>query len=158
MTRDTTIYTIAMDFDGTIVEHRYPKIGEEREGAIENLLKIQAEGHRLILWTVREGCLLEEAVEWCCERGIRFYAVNRNYPEETTDDRYFSRKLQADIFVDDRSLGGLPSWSAIYEMISTRTPLQPYRKAVALDPELQMQMQYYQPGKKRSLWQWLIGK
>ena len=67
---------IAVDFDGTIVEHRYPAIGRERPFAIETLKKLAKEGHRLILWTVREGRLLEEAVQFCRERGLEFYAVN----------------------------------------------------------------------------------
>lgn len=61
--------TIAVDFDGTIVEHRYPKIGEEIPFATETLKILAKERHRLILWTVREGDLLEEAIEWCRQRG-----------------------------------------------------------------------------------------
>ena len=55
---------IAVDFDGTIVEHRYPKIGREKPFAIETLKKLRKDGHQLILWTVREGRLLDEAVEF----------------------------------------------------------------------------------------------
>ena len=55
---------IAVDFDGTIVEHRYPHIGEEIPFAIDTLKLLQQEKHRLKLWSVREGTLLEEAVEW----------------------------------------------------------------------------------------------
>lgn len=73
---------IAVDFDGTIVEHRYPRIGEEIPFAIDTLKLLQQEKHRLILWSVREGTLLEEAVEWCKARGLEFYAVNKDYPEE----------------------------------------------------------------------------
>lgn len=76
---------IAVDFDGTIVEHRYPEIGRELPFAIETLKTLQREGHRLILWSVREGRLLDEAVEFCKARGLEFYAVNRNYPEERQD-------------------------------------------------------------------------
>lgn len=60
--------TIAVDFDGTIVEHRYPKIGEEIPFATETLKILAQERHKLILWTVREGELLEEAIEWCRQR------------------------------------------------------------------------------------------
>ena len=67
--------TIAVDFDGTIVEHRYPKIGEEIPFATETLKMLAKERHKLILWTVREGELLEEAIEWCRQRGVYFYAV-----------------------------------------------------------------------------------
>lgn len=109
---------IAVDFDGTIVEHRYPAIGNEQPFAIETLKKLTEEGHRLILWTVREGRLLEEAVMFCRERGLEFYAVNRDYPEEEKNrNNHFSRKLKADLWIDDRNLGGLPDWGTIYEMI-----------------------------------------
>ena len=72
---------IAIDFDGTIVEHKYPKIGEEIPFAIDTLKELINDGHRLILWTVREGILLEDAVNWCRDRGIEFYAVNKDYPD-----------------------------------------------------------------------------
>ena len=109
---------IAVDFDGTIVEHRYPSIGKERPFAIETLQKLTEEGHRIILWTVREGKLLEEAVEFCRCRGLEFYAVNSEYPEEVKDGNVdYSRKLKADIWIDDRNLGGLPDWGTIYNMI-----------------------------------------
>lgn len=111
--------TIAVDFDGTIVTHRYPEIGEEIPFAIETLKMLIADHHRLILWTVREGELLNEAVNWCRERGLEFYAVNRDYPEETFENNeHFSRKIKADIFIDDCNLGGLPDWGTIYRMIS----------------------------------------
>lgn len=108
---------IAVDFDGTIVSHRYPDIGEEKPFAIETLKMLQQEQHRLILWTVREGDLLKDAVEWCRSRGLEFYAVNRDYPEEEPSHRGYSRKLKVDLFIDDRNLGGIPDWGDIYRMI-----------------------------------------
>ncbi|WP_300726651.1 BT0820 family HAD-type phosphatase [uncultured Bacteroides sp.] len=109
--------TIAVDFDGTIVEHKYPAIGKEIPFAIDTLKRLQQERHRLILWSVREGKLLEEAVEFCRERGLEFYAVNSNHPEEKGEHVHYSRKLKADVFIDDRNVGGLPDWGMIYEMI-----------------------------------------
>ena len=105
---------IAVDFDGTIVEHRYPDIGREKPFAIETLKKLANEQHRLILWTVRKGKLLQEAVDFCRTRGLDFYAVNRNFPEENEPEE---RKLRADLWIDDRNLGGLPDWGTIYRMI-----------------------------------------
>ena len=75
--------TIAVDFDGTIVEHRYPEIGKERPFAIATLKRLQKERHLLILWSVREGKRLQEAVDYCRERGLEFYAVNSNDPDST---------------------------------------------------------------------------
>ena len=114
--------TIAVDFDGTIVEHRYPEIGEERPFAIDTLKMLITDRHKLILWTVREGQLLDDAVNWCRERGVEFYAINRDYPEETFENNpHFSRKLNSiDYWIDDRNIGGLPDWGTIYRMISHR--------------------------------------
>lgn len=110
---------IAVDFDGTIVEHRYPEIGQELPFATETLKMLIKDHHRLILWTVREGKLLDDAINWCRERGVEFYAINRDYPEEKKENnQHFSRKLKADVWIDDRNLGGLPDWGTIYRMIS----------------------------------------
>ena len=112
---------IAVDFDGTIVEHKYPAIGKELPFAIETLKKLQSERHKLILWSVREGQLLDDAIAFCRDRGFEFYAVNRDYPEEEKgQNNHFSRKLKVDLFIDDRNLGGLPDWGMIYEMVSKR--------------------------------------
>ncbi len=110
--------TIAVDFDGTIVEHRYPEIGKEKAFAIETLKDLQADGHRLILWTSREGKLLEDAVTFCQERGLTFYAVNSQYPEKYMFKRNEGRKIVADLYIDDRNLGGLPDWGAVYEIVT----------------------------------------
>ncbi|MFI3293390.1 MAG: hypothetical protein SNG27_02430 [Rikenellaceae bacterium] len=116
---------IAVDFDGTIVEHRYPEIGKEIPFATETLKLLLQDRHRLILWTVREGDLLDQAIEWCRERGVEFYAINCDYPEESSVDGTFSRKLKADLFIDDRNLGGIPDWGTIYTMIKNRKHLDP---------------------------------
>ncbi len=110
--------TIAVDFDGTIVQDRYPEIGSEYPFAIQTLKMLLEEGHQLILWTVREGKTQEEAVEWCRQRGIEFYAVNKDFPEEDVEkNTSYSRKLKADVFIDDRNVGGIPDWGMIYQMI-----------------------------------------
>lgn len=117
--------TIAVDFDGTIVTHEYPKIGREIPFAIDTLKRIQNDFQAcLIMWTVREGVELQEAVDFCKERGLEFYAVNNNYPEEKITDKQ-PRKLKADLFIDDRNLGGLPDWGVIYQMIASGKYLQP---------------------------------
>ena len=111
------ILTIAIDFDGTIVENRYPKIGKPLLFAIETLTKLHEEGHQLILWTYRTGPELQEAVEFCNNKGIFFFAVNKSYPEEKYDNS-MSRKILADIFIDDRNFGGLMGWGEIYQSLS----------------------------------------
>lgn len=109
---------IAVDFDGTIVEHRYPEIGTEIPFATETLRMLIQDQHRLILWSVREGKLLQDAVDWCREHGVEFYAVNKDYPEEEKEkNNHFSRKLKVDMWIDDRNVGGLPEWGQIYRII-----------------------------------------
>lgn len=105
---------IAVDFDGTIVEHKYPAIGKEMLFAFATLKALQQKGHKLILWTIRAGDMLDEAVEFCKKNGVEFYSVNKNYPEEMIDERS-SRKLNADIFIDDRNLGGFVGWSEVWQ-------------------------------------------
>lgn len=111
--------TIAVDFDGTIVEHRYPEIGAEKPFAIQTLRQLQAEGNRLILFTSREGKLLEDAVAFCHARGLDFFAVNSNQPEKALFHRH-TVKVIADVYIDDRNLGGLPGWEEIYRMIGAQ--------------------------------------
>ena len=109
---------IAVDFDGTIVTDAYPQIGKEQPFAIDTLKMLIRDHHRLILWTVREGKYLDDAVNWCRERGVEFYAVKRDYPEEEMENNNnTSRKSTEDIWIDDRSVGGLPDWGTIYRMI-----------------------------------------
>lgn len=107
---------IAVDFDGTIVEHKYPEIGKIRPFAFETLKMLQDKGHQLILWTYRSGIYLTEAVDFCKTHGIEFYAVNNSYPEEVFDGSK-SRKIDCNLFIDDRNIGGLLSWGEIYHVI-----------------------------------------
>ena len=147
--------TIAVDFDGTIVEHKYPAIGEEIPFAVDTLKMLIRDRHKLILWSVREGHLLDEAVAWCKERGIEFYAVNKDYPEETTENnQHFSRKLKVDIFIDDRNLGGLPDWGTIYRMVSRRkTGNDIFEEDSALDFHSSYERHHNREKKKKKWWQ-----
>jgi hydroxymethylpyrimidine pyrophosphatase-like HAD family hydrolase len=109
---------IAVDFDGTIVEHQYPEIGKEMLFAFQTLRELEKKGALLILWTFRTGKELEEAVEFCKMNGVEFYAVNKNYPEEVFDEATVSRKINADIYIDDRNIGGFPGWSNIWQLLN----------------------------------------
>ena len=117
--------------------------------AIDTLKMLINDRHRLILWSVREGVLLEEAVEYCRKRGVEFYAVNKDYPEEKTTDRNFSRKLKVDMFIDDRNLGGIPDWGTIYRMIKEK---KSYADIVKEEMAEQSE-DYYKP---KSKW-WQLG-
>nr|WP_319401489.1 hydrolase [uncultured Carboxylicivirga sp.] len=114
---------IAVDFDGTIVEHKYPAIGKEKIFAFQTLKALQTQGHLLVLWTIRSGKLLDEAVEYCRKNGVEFYAVNRTYPEEVLDDS-MSRKVNADIFIDDRNVGGFLGWGEIWQQLNKNASQQ----------------------------------
>ena len=140
---------IACDFDGTIVTHEYPKIGKPIPFAIQTLKKLQEEDHhRVILWTVREGALLQEALDYCKSKGLEFYAVNSNFPEEV-HDREEPRKLSAiDVYIDDRNLGGLPDWGVIYNMIHSGHPHQPVPQGNTVDKRV----------RKKGLFARLFGK
>lgn len=107
---------VAVDFDGTIVENKFPSIGKPMLFAFETLKAMQQSGILLILWTVRKGKELDEAVEFCRSKGLEFYAINANYPEEEYDANV-SRKIEADIFIDDRNIGGFIGWSEVWQML-----------------------------------------
>lgn len=115
--KEVTIMKIAIDFDGTIVEHTYPSIGKEKLFAFDTLRELMKQNHQLILWTSRVGKELDEAIDFCRERGVEFYAVNKNYPEEVCDET-ISRKIVADVYIDDRNIGGLPGWGEIWQMLN----------------------------------------
>ncbi len=119
--------TIAVDFDGTIVENRFPEIGKPMLFAFESLKKLQDEGHRIILWTYRHNEKLDEAVSFCKNKGLEFYAINKSYPEEEYDDT-ISRKILADVFIDDRNLGGLKGWGEIYQILTNNKPGKNHQK------------------------------
>jgi hypothetical protein len=108
---------IAVDFDGTIVEHDYPLIGKEKLFAFLTLKELCRKGARLILWTFRTGKELDDAVEFCRKNGVEFYAVNKSYPEEVMNETV-SRKIDADIFIDDKNIGGFPGWSEVWQMLN----------------------------------------
>lgn len=117
---------IAVDFDGTIVEHKYPKIGKLRENAIEVLKKLQKEGHYIILWTCRTGKELDEAVSFLKENRFTPNKINNHsdrmielYPDSNP------RKVCADVYIDDRNFpicfarnDFLFNWKFIYRTIS----------------------------------------
>ena len=136
---------IAVDFDGTIVEHRYPEIGEELPFATYTLRKLIDDRHQLILWTVRRGELLEEAVQWCKDHGVEFYAINKSFPEEEIGEKGLYSKVNADLFIDDRNLGGLPNWPIMYKMINEN---KTWKDIYTLNAEEE------EPKRKKKGWFW----
>ena len=126
--------TIAVDFDGTIAEDKYPKIGSEIPFAIDTLKMLIEDRHKLILWSVREGELLD--------------AVNKDFPEEKEDpNRSYSRKIKADIFIDDRNVGGLPDWGVIYQIVKEN---RSYHSI--LRDRMRRSLEDHEPPKKKHWW------
>jgi hypothetical protein len=116
---------ICVDFDGTMVDHRYPEIGKNVPYAVEYLKGLIANGHSIILWTMRSGEELEQAADWMRDRGIVLYGVNENPTQHKWTQ---SPKAYGQLYIDDAACGcpliKLPGfarpcvdWSAISKMI-----------------------------------------
>lgn len=97
---------IAVDFDGTLCENKWPEIGKANTYLIDYLLSAKRHNNKLILWTCRSGERLDEAVAWCAERGLIFDAVNENLPEAIEKFGSDSRKVFADMYIDDKAILG----------------------------------------------------
>lgn len=94
--------TVCVDFDGTMVRHKYPAIGEEIPGAVDTIKKLMKDGNQIILWTMRSGAQLQEAVNWCHLKGIQLFNVNNN-PNQLVWTT--SPKCYAQLYIDDSALG-----------------------------------------------------
>ena len=121
------INVIAVDFDGTLCKNKYPKVGRLCSEGIEILKKFRKNGGEVILWTCRYGKALQDAIDACREAGLEFDAVNKNAPKHrmrwasVTGDTELSRKVYADIYIDDREahLCGEPvDWNKISDLLS----------------------------------------
>lgn len=109
---------IAVDFDGTLTTGKFPEIGGARPYAVEMMRRLKADGHYLILWTCRRGERLEEAINWLLAHGIPFDRVNAHQPESLARYGNDPRKVYAHCYIDDKQVGGLPPWPAIYDYIA----------------------------------------
>jgi hypothetical protein len=108
---------IAIDFDGTLHNGEWPSIGEPMPWATDTMRRLKEDGHYLIIWSCREGREQTAMVNWLLGHGIAFDRVNDNHPELVARYGGNSRKISADLYIDDRQLGGLPEWNEIYEQI-----------------------------------------
>lgn len=105
---------LAIDFDSTICENEFPNIGTPIPNAFPVLKKLQQLGHQLILWSCRSGKELNDAIEFCEEKGLQFDAINENVDNLNFET---SNKIYADIYIDDRGINGIPDWIDIYKII-----------------------------------------
>ncbi len=112
---------IAVDFDGTLHTGTWPEIGDVNMTVFNFCRNEQLNGARLILWTNRAGEQLEDAVAWCKERGLEFDAVNENLPELIELYGNDCRKINADIYIDDKAVNPMRR-----RQIAGLTSLNPY--------------------------------
>ncbi|MCQ2249468.1 MAG: hypothetical protein MJZ66_00015 [Bacteroidales bacterium] len=118
---------IAVDFDGTVVTDAYPEVGKPLPFALQTLKELSKE-HQIILWTCRVGHYLDDAVKLLEDGGVKLYAINKNFPDEETSGSHFMRKIDADMFIDDRNFGGFPGWSAIWKSLGGNAEPEPPKK------------------------------
>ena len=95
---------IAVDFDGTLCENAFPFIGEPCYEMIEWAKELRRNGHKVILWTCRDGMNLVYAIVWCAEHGLIFDAVNDNLESHKKQYKGNSRKILADLYIDDKAV------------------------------------------------------
>jgi hydroxymethylpyrimidine pyrophosphatase-like HAD family hydrolase len=108
---------IAIDFDGTIVEDKYPEIGDLKQGAKEYINKLKQDGFWVIIWTCRTGEKLIEAITFLANQGIMFDLVNRNLQSNIEKYGGDTRKIYADFYIDDKNLFHYDSWEQTYKHI-----------------------------------------
>lgn len=94
---------VAIDFDGTLVEDRFPDIGRPYENMFNLVKVLQDKGVKVVLWTSRDGERLEKAISFCNDKGIVFDAVNENIKEVQEMFHTDTRKIYADIYLDDKA-------------------------------------------------------
>ena len=99
----------AVDFDGYLCQNAWPEIGQPYTDTIEHFKSLRADGHKLILWTCREGQALHDAIEWCASHGLFFDAHNENLPELVEKFGNDCRKLGADYYCDDKNYWLMPN-------------------------------------------------
>lgn len=108
---------IAIDFDGTIVQNKFPAIGQLMHEAKEYMNRLAADGHYIIIWTCRSGDDIVKVVNFLLQEGIRFDRINENNPDNMAKYTNNSRKVYAHAYVDDRNVGGFLGWEMTYKLI-----------------------------------------
>lgn len=119
---------IAVDFDGTVVTDAYPEIGKPMPFALQTLKELSKK-HQIIMWTCRVGHYLTDAIKVLEDAGVKIYAVNSNFPDEEVGGSHFMRKIDADMFIDDRNFGGFPGWDEVWKQLGEgSTQQEPAKK------------------------------
>ena len=104
MSERTLPYIVAVDFDGTLCENAFPNIGAPKKDVIATIKEYHKLGWKIILWTCRNKEHLTKAVAWCKLHGLEFDAVNTNLPEVQEMFGGDTRKIFADVYIDDKNV------------------------------------------------------
>ena len=120
--RNYNIY--AVDFDGTLCENAWPDIGKPNHSLISTLKKAREKGDKVILWTCRTADRLDDAIVWCKEQGLEFDAVNENLPEIIGQFGTESRKVFADIYIDDKAINPDKTMNLMMQMMMHHRPFE----------------------------------
>lgn len=109
---------IAVDFDLTIVESNFPTIVGEIPGALHALRRLAEAGHYIIIWTCRYGDDAVDAVNWLLENNVEFHRFNAPNPENMKKfNNTSSRKVYADVYIDDKNIGGFIGWDKVIDIL-----------------------------------------
>ena len=111
---------IAVDFDGTLHAGRWPDIGCPAPYVKSVMRQLKDDGHYLIIWTCREGVQQTDMVNWLLEQDIPFDRVNAHNPDSIKLYGSNSRKVYAHMYIDDKQVGGLPTWPDIYSWVKEK--------------------------------------
>lgn len=109
--------TIAIDFDNTIAFSTFPQIECNHPFSAQIISEWRRRGHYIIIWTCRCGDYLTAAINYMVENGIEFDRINDNHPDNVRQFGFNSRKINADVYIDDRNIGGFAGWVWADEMI-----------------------------------------
>jgi hypothetical protein len=114
---------IAVDFDDTVCDSLFPDIIGEKPEAIRTLIDLQNAGHEIVIWTCRAGMNLEIAAQWLDARGFKPECFNENAPSCLVEYKDLvkktgeGRKIYADVYIDDKNLGGFPGWNEVRKQL-----------------------------------------
>ena len=109
---------LSIDFDGTIVEVDYPRIGKLKPNVVKIINKLYEEGHSIIINTCRAGIYEGDCYKFLQDNNIPYHYINSNLPEDIEKFGQDCRKISADLYIDDKNLGGIPNdWEDIYRLI-----------------------------------------
>lgn len=114
---------LALDFDDTIVKSKFPEIIRAKKGAVKYINKLHKKGYYIIIWTCRHGEHIDMATKWLADNEILFHNINTQHPRLVEYYGNDTRKISADIYVDDKALAFFfhPGWRMLYWFIRLKS-------------------------------------